>query len=616
MWTIGKLARYVDEAYGCGHFPPTRVLLTRHKIFAYYGFLGDRNFGDELTFQAAKKLFEPDVLLLIKRRMPIHFAIWSRIRKQRFDGIVIGGGTLVTRPFYARTFFLDLVRRGKPIYVHGTGIDARYTWDSGWGEVLKQRIWGGVRGPLSMCNAKEFGEKLHLVGDAAFLLFRRPDLPESAVRGNTVLINLGTHLPFDNQTASRNAVEQFVAGVIAQGFEVKFLPFHGNDLKLGHELAKRHASIAVLSIPKSYEEAERHFRNCVFALGERLHFAVMAILTRCPFFSVKYAEKHDDILTSVGLQGAGCTPREVTVARIRAAFEARACFDWADAFERIEQFQERQREEARAFHGAAVSHSRMPKNRTIQPSDGLLETEAATHSGPDGVANPLDPSRTLFSPAWIRSKWGFRRKTSVPLAETARRRRKIADGETDRERWSDHRQLAESWDARARQAGLLIPPGSVVIDLGCGRMALQRFLPADCRYIPCDLVSRDQRTVVCDFNAGSFPDAEAASADVVAVLGVLEYIFDPHAFLFHLRQWQRPVVLSYCATEAVGNREHRRDFGWVNDLSTGTLRKLFEETGFSVARSDRIDRMQWLFLLKPVSSLAPAVKPLGEPLLQ
>ncbi len=354
MWTIGKLATYVDQAYRRGHFPPMRALFTRRKILAYYGFLGDGNFGDELVFEAAKRLFEPNILLLIKRRMPVHLAVWSRICKRRFDGIVIGGGTLLCKSFYEPSFFLHLIRLGKPICLLGTGAMARNTWNSGWCEVMERRVWGGVRGPLSVRNAVEFGEKLRVVGDAAFSLFRRELVSDKGVKGNTVLINLGTHYPFDGLATSRSAVERFVAEVIGQGFEVKFLPCHGIDISLGGELAKRHSAIEVLSIPKSYEEAERHFRGSAFAVGERLHFTVMAMLARCPFFSVNYEEKHEDALASVGLSGAGCAPRDVSAEGIRTAFETRARFDWANALERMEQLGERQREEARAFLGVAA----------------------------------------------------------------------------------------------------------------------------------------------------------------------------------------------------------------------------------------------------------------------
>ena len=127
-------------------------------------------------------------------------------------------------------------------------------------------------------------------------------------------------------------------------------------------------------------------------------------------------------------------------------------------------------------------------------------------------------------------------------------------------------------------------------------MALEGFLPPDCQYIPCDVTPRDERTIVCDFHAGEYPDAEAERSDLISVLGVMEYVSDARALLTHLRQWRRPVVLSYCTTEGIQDREQRRGLGWVNDYSHNELVSLLREVGFAVQRSDRIDKVQWLFV--------------------
>ncbi|MGB6744231.1 MAG: tetratricopeptide repeat protein [Terracidiphilus sp.] len=201
--------------------------------------------------------------------------------------------------------------------------------------------------------------------------------------------------------------------------------------------------------------------------------------------------------------------------------------------------------------------------------------------------------------------------SSDPLAEIKRRRVAIAAGHTDRERWADETQLEAAWDGRAKFAADYIPSGAAVLDLGCGRMALEKFLPSDCRYIPCDLVRRDARTIVCDFNAGSYPDAQAQDADMVSFLGVLEYVFDPLKFLSHVREWKHPVVMSYCATDGIGGREHRRNLGWVNDFSYNELVGLLGQAGFSIQRADRADSVQWLFRLQPHAPAAAKPKRVG-----
>ena len=193
-------------------------------------------------------------------------------------------------------------------------------------------------------------------------------------------------------------------------------------------------------------------------------------------------------------------------------------------------------------------------------------------------------------------------------SEIQRRRDAVSAGATDFERWTDERQLEQAWESRARFAADYVPAGAAVLDLGCGKMAFEKFLPPACRYIPCDLARRDERTIVCDFNAGAYPDEQAAQADLVSFLGVMEYIFDPLAFLSHVRQWRRPVLMSYCTMEGIRDREQRRALGWVNDLSYNELIDLFGRAGFAVQRADRVDGVQWLFKLQPGEIVIPATK--------
>ena len=106
--------------------------------------------------------------------------------------------------------------------------------------------------------------------------------------------------------------------------------------------------------------------------------------------------------------------------------------------------------------------------------------------------------------------------------EIARRRERVAARETDAERWSRRESLSPRWGYRAGLAAQMISAYSRVLDIGCGAMDLECALPEGCAYQPCDLVARDERTIVCDLNRGEFP--EASQADVVTMLGVLEYV--------------------------------------------------------------------------------------------
>ena len=183
-----------------------------------------------------------------------------------------------------------------------------------------------------------------------------------------------------------------------------------------------------------------------------------------------------------------------------------------------------------------------------------------------------------------------------PDPEVARRKAAVAGGGTDRQRWEDPAQLEAAWDQRAARAAAYIPRGAAVLDLGCGAMALERFLPMGCRYQPCDLTARDARTLVCDFNAGEFP--ANAACDLVTVLGVLEYLHDAPAFLAKVRALNRPVVMSYCLAGDRGPTD-RRALGWVNDFTRDQLSHLMTAAGFGRVIGEEVTPGQFLLRLEP-----------------
>lgn len=170
---------------------------------------------------------------------------------------------------------------------------------------------------------------------------------------------------------------------------------------------------------------------------------------------------------------------------------------------------------------------------------------------------------------------------------------------TDFARWSDPARLEPAWNERARVAANYVPAGARVLDLGCGAMVLEAFLPRGCDYQPCDLTARDERTMVCDFNRGDFP--AGAKADIVTALGVLEYVADLRSFLRNVRALGLPFVTSYCPVDLTATLD-RGHLGWINNLSVAELERTFAEAGFRVTLRERIDPVQLLFRLEPDDS--------------
>jgi hypothetical protein len=177
--------------------------------------------------------------------------------------------------------------------------------------------------------------------------------------------------------------------------------------------------------------------------------------------------------------------------------------------------------------------------------------------------------------------------------------------ETDIARWADSRQLLPEWIPRSNLAATLIQPGSIILDLGCGAMSLEKFLPAGCQYIPCDVVRRDDRTIVCDFNKDGLPACDRMST--VTALGVLEYIADLPEFLRQLRHYGVPAVISYCPAEFSIHLDRAR-LGWVNHLRAAELEAKFRDSGFKVTLRTRVDAMQYLFRILPTDAVGPDEK--------
>jgi tetratricopeptide (TPR) repeat protein len=190
-----------------------------------------------------------------------------------------------------------------------------------------------------------------------------------------------------------------------------------------------------------------------------------------------------------------------------------------------------------------------------------------------------------------------RARASGAEDEAQRRKATIAARKTDVARWRDARQLEASWEPRARRAADWLPQGAAIHDVGCGAMLLERYLPANARYVPSDVVARDARTLPCDLNAGRLPDG-IAGADRVVMLGVLEYLFDLRAVLTELRRLGRTLLCSYCCADYTQALD-REALGWVNHLSSQSLSALFRDCGFRVQARERIDANQDLYVLVP-----------------
>lgn len=187
------------------------------------------------------------------------------------------------------------------------------------------------------------------------------------------------------------------------------------------------------------------------------------------------------------------------------------------------------------------------------------------------------------------------------MSEVDRRKRVVEAGHTDMVRWSDPSQLEAAWRSRALFAADFIPAGARVLDIGCGDMTLEKYLPFGCSYVPCDVVRRDDRTTILDLNREAPPAALLEGVDVVSMLGVWEYLYRVRDVLAAFAAAKKTLLCSYCVTESTSHLD-RRALGWVNDFSSHEFTGMARDCGYTIALQKPIDSLQSLFKL----TIAPA----------
>lgn len=154
----------------------------------------------------------------------------------------------------------------------------------------------------------------------------------------------------------------------------------------------------------------------------------------------------------------------------------------------------------------------------------------------------------------------------------------MASPSTDLDRWANAERLASDWDRRCDFVARFVRPGLRIIDIGCGRMAVERlFAPA--AYVPVDVVARDARTKVIDLNGQPLPTAWLNGMQLATMLGVFEYLTDPRSVMAGLASQGIPLLASYNCTELAPDAP-RADLGWVNAYDIAGIEALARAAGY------------------------------------
>jgi len=168
---------------------------------------------------------------------------------------------------------------------------------------------------------------------------------------------------------------------------------------------------------------------------------------------------------------------------------------------------------------------------------------------------------------------------------------------SDTVHWGNPDNLHATWSYRSERAASYVKAGATILDVGCGKMMIEKMLPAGCRYIPSDLVARDERTIVCDFNKGEYPPYDGASH--ISVLGVMEYLNDTDAFWRWLSISRARIIFSYVPLNPAFPSDRRRAMGWINDFSGSDIIQLANRAGYALTAQENIPPDTLLFVFDP-----------------
>jgi hypothetical protein len=158
------------------------------------------------------------------------------------------------------------------------------------------------------------------------------------------------------------------------------------------------------------------------------------------------------------------------------------------------------------------------------------------------------------------------------------------------------RRKTETWSDRAAFAAERLRGVDGVADMGCGWMTLERYLEPGTLYRPVDLVARDDRTIVCDFDREPPP---ATGVSAAACLGLLGYLEDPARFMAGLARHYRRAFVTYKAADLPQNA--RRPAGYRTALTTAQLEAMFAATGWEIEDRHggvREGQMMWSLLAR------------------
>lgn len=142
----------------------------------------------------------------------------------------------------------------------------------------------------------------------------------------------------------------------------------------------------------------------------------------------------------------------------------------------------------------------------------------------------------------------------------------------DAQRWGKLENYHADWRERARIAAAYLDGCQSVVDFGAGKQDLRRYIAG--HYLAVDFVELMPGTIIADFDQDWSAEL-VAHCDGVAVLGLLEHIKDPAAFLQKISGIGKVWAVSY-----MDSRKHAHPLMPLADLE-----RCFTAAGMRIQRA-------------------------------
>jgi polysaccharide pyruvyl transferase WcaK-like protein len=290
----------------------------------YQGWVGWRNLGDEVMFEACRRCLPRIRWTAIPfDDIPPPRSLITRVRDRyeremvgRLGGAVamLGGGTIVNRiPAWLEQYrrLGRTVRRPVPLFAPGVADPAFWSGRPGWTDARAE--WRselatlpvvGVRGPMSKRLLDEVGCRNVVVAGDPALALQRATTPAAPAGRRRVAINAGRAKGevWGSEDRMLASLADAARRLLAAGYEVRVFPAWDRDESVCRELA-RAAGLSNDAVDPLRLEADamlQYLDDFDVVVSVKLHAAVLAAAAAVPFVAVEYQPKVRDFTESLG----------------------------------------------------------------------------------------------------------------------------------------------------------------------------------------------------------------------------------------------------------------------------------------------------------------------------